>query len=65
MNVVKDMGTTALVLVHNVKTLTEMLGKFKEYVTVDGKPFEPGAWYGKKKVLKEITVSTHDSFVNA
>lgn len=45
MNLVCDMKTTALVLVHNVKTLTEMRDKFKEYVTLDGKPFEPGLWY--------------------
>ena len=55
----------ALILCHNVKTLKEMQQKFYGFTAIDGKKTETSLWYGAKKTLAPITISTHDSFVNA
>lgn len=48
-----------LILCHNIKTLEEMVAKFKEFTNIT-----PWVYYGKKKNIKEITITTHDSFTN-
>lgn len=51
--------TKTLILCHNVKTLLEMKDKFKEFTN-----YEPWLFYWKEKNLKDITIMTHDSFVD-
>lgn len=46
-----------LILVHNIKTLTELVEKFRKFSTYD-----PGVYYSGKKKIKEITITTHTSF---
>lgn len=48
-----------LIMCHNKKTLLEMVEKFKEFTG-----YEPWVYYGDKKDVKDITITTHDSFVN-
>lgn len=47
-----------LILCHNIKTLTELQKKFKDFSN-----YEPWVYYSKKKDIKEITITTHKSFV--
>lgn len=47
-----------LILVHNIKTLEEMKEKFEKF-----SDYSPWVYYSKKKKLKEITITTHKSFV--
>lgn len=49
--------TKTLILTHNIDTLNEMVDKFKKYTGYD-----VGVFYGKKKQIKDITISTHASF---
>ena len=57
MKMVSYFKTRTLILTHNVDTLNEMVQKFKECAG-----YEIGTFYGKKKVIRDITVSTHASF---
>lgn len=58
MNIVKTLQAPTIILCHNIKTLLEMVDKFKEFMD-----YEPWVWYESKKNLKDITITTHDSFV--
>lgn len=49
-----------LILCHNIKTLLEMKEKFKKFSN-----YEPWLYYWVKKEIKEITITTHSSFVKA
>lgn len=48
---------TALIVVHNLTTLQDMVGKFKEFTNI-----VPWVYSSKKKDIKEITITTHQSF---
>ena len=48
-----------LILVHSIKTLKELEQKF-----LDFSDCEPSLYYGKKKEIWEITITTHKSFVD-
>lgn len=58
MQTIDTLKCSSLILVHNLKTLQEMKSKFKEFANYD-----VGIVWGWKKVIKDITVCTHDSFV--
>ena len=58
MNITAMFQTTTLIMCHNKKTLIEMVEKFKEYTNIT-----PGVYYGDKKDIQPITITTHDSFV--
>ncbi len=58
MELVKLFGTNTLILCHNVKTVKEMITKFKQYMWLD-----VGEFTGTKKSLDTITITTHTSFV--
>lgn len=47
-----------LICVHNKKTLTELLDKFKKFSN-----YEPWLYYSWKKQIRDITITTHASFV--
>lgn len=47
-----------LIAVHNIGTLVDMQEKFEKFTNTI-----PWVWYGKKKKIGEITITTHDSFV--
>ena len=47
-----------LILVHNIKTLNELKKKFQDFSNTT-----PWVYYSKKKEIKEITITTHSSFV--
>lgn len=51
---------TALIVVHNLTTLQDMVQKFKEFTD-----FVPWVYSSKKKDIKEITITTHSSFKSA
>lgn len=48
-----------LILVHSIKTLNELKKKFEDF-----SDYEPWVYYSKKKDIKEITITTHKSFVD-
>ena len=58
MRMINDIKTTTLIMCHNIKTLKEMYDKIKEQCG-----YECWLYYGKKKEIKEITITTHTSFV--
>lgn len=45
-----------IIACHNIKTLNEMRLKFKEFCNYD-----VGVYYSKKKEIKDITITTHNS----
>jgi len=49
-----------LILCHNIKTLTELKKKFQDFSNYD-----PWVYYSKKKEIKEITITTHVSFIQS
>lgn len=57
MQITTMLHSKTLILTHNIKTLEEMVVKFKEFTTVT-----PWVYYGKKKKMKEVTITTHSSF---
>ena len=58
MQIANELQTTTLILCHNIKTLEEMVEKFKEFTNII-----PWVYYGKKKAITQITVTTHKSFM--
>lgn len=58
MNITAMFQTSTLIMCHNKKTLLEMVEKFKEYTNI-----VPGVYYGDKKNIAPVTITTHDSFV--
>lgn len=58
MQIANELQTTTLILCHNVKTLEEMVEKFKEFTNII-----PWVYYGKKKAITQITITTHKSFM--
>jgi len=55
---VENFQEKTLILCHNIKTLTELKKKFMDF-----SDYEPWVYYSKKKDIKEITITTHKSFV--
>jgi superfamily II DNA or RNA helicase len=47
-----------LIVTPTKKLVKEMLDKFKEFTD-----YVPGTWYSDGKDIKEITITTHTSFV--
>jgi len=60
MKLAQVIGKKALILAHSLKTASELKDKFKEYCG-----YETGIIGGGKKIIKDITVCSHDSFVMA
>lgn len=60
MQITTLMHTSTLILCHNIQTLKEMTQKFKEFTNIT-----PGVYYGEKKNLQEVTITTHKSFIQA
>lgn len=58
MGLINQKQEKTLILVHSTKTLEEMEEKFKEYTNNI-----PWVYYSKKKDIKDITITTHKSFV--
>lgn len=54
------LSTKTLIVVHNVKTLKEMEEKFSEFTSA-----EVWLYYGAKKEIKDITITTKTSFIKA
>lgn len=57
MDIAHYYNTTTLVLVHNVKTLWEMVTKFSEFTNI-----KPAQYWGWKKQVGPITIMTKKSF---
>ena len=60
MQITTLLHTSTLILCHNIQTLKEMVAKFEQFTNTS-----PWVYYWEKKNLKEITITTHKSFIQA
>lgn len=58
MQIIEAFQAQTLILCHNIKTLEEMVEKFKEFTNII-----PWVYYGKKKAITQVTITTHKSFM--